>query len=218
MTKSVIRCVEPFFLKVLNVLDSPAQNIRDLDGLQEELTADLAYSEKDSLDAGLPVGDWDTIKRVLVYWTDEVLTYHTGSAWSERTLEHAYFGEKDRAWKFYVLGEQTIPTSGSVIAEVFYLAIALGFVGRIDEAFVDHLNQGLPGGRQGREKGIRDKARRHWARKLQSRIRHQAVGQVLGEPLEGSSDRIDNPAFLGLGLVAFVLSFLTLAVVLYWRR
>ena len=217
MSTSVISRAEPFFLKVLSVLDQSVPDTQELFRLRRQLMADLAEIEhKVNIgETGLSGGDWDTVKRVLVYWADEVLTDHTRE-WSEQTLEHAYFGVQDRAFEFYTLGERTYPTAGSEIAEIFYLAIVLGFKGRIDEAFIDHLGQDMPGQNQGREQIVRDKARRHWARQLQQRIRHQAVGEVLGEPLEGDVESADKTAFFRTALAAFVIALLLFGIALCW--
>ena len=217
MVTSAISLAEPFFLKVLSILDQVVPHTQELPDLQRRLTAELADIERE-INKGatdLSMADWDTVKQVLVYWADEVLINHIKS-WNDYTLEHKYFGERDRAFKFYVLGEKMIPTSSSDIAEFFYLAIVLGFKGRIDEAFLDRMDRDMPGGNQGREQSIRDKARRHWARQVQQRIRHRSTGELEGEPLQGDVEPIGTTAFLSVGLATFLISLLVFAISLGW--
>jgi type VI protein secretion system component VasF len=219
MTTSTITLAEPFFLKVLSILDQRVPDTHELQELQRQLMADLAEIEGEIKrgETGLSGADWDTIKHVLVYWADEVLTNHI-SDWNNYPLEHKYYGERDRAWKFYVLAESTIPTSSSEIAEFFYLAIVLGFTGRIDEAFLDHLDRDMPGKHQGREQGVRDKARRHWARQVQQRIRHQSIGELQGESLQGGVEPIGTTAFMKAGLAAFLITLLVFTITLGWKQ
>ena len=218
MVTSAISLAEPFFLKVLGILDQIVPHTQDLPTLQSQLTAELADIEREinkGVTDDLSMADWDTVKQVLVYWADEVLTNHI-KAWNDYTLEHKYFGERDRAFKFYVLGEKTIATSSSSVAEFFYLAIVLGFKGRIDEAFLDRMDRDMPGRNQGREHSVRDEARRHWARQVQQRIRHLTTGEVEGEPLQGDVEPIGTTAFLSVGLATFLISLLVFAISLGW--
>ena len=212
MTISVIGLAEPFFLKVLGLLDQAVPDGQQLNKLQRQLTADLQAIEQkvNSGVAGISGGEWQTAKRVLVYWADEVLTAHIRD-WDDYTLEQEYFGEQNRAWKFYVEGEQAIPTSGGEVAELFYLAIVLGFVGDIADAFKEELRTEMPGGHQDVAE-----ARRYWATQLQRRIRHDSTGEIQGEPLEGDVEPLNSGAFWKTGMAAFLISTLLFLIMLGW--
>ena len=212
MATSVISLAEPFFLKVLGLLEHPAPDSQHLQKLQRQLAADLQAIEQkvNSGVAGLSGGEWQTIKRVLVYWADEVLTNHIRD-WDNFTLEQEYFGEQNRAWKFYVEGEEAIPTSGSEVAELFYLAIVLGFVGDIEDAFKEELRTEMPGGHQDEAE-----ARRYWAGQLQRRIRHDSPGDIQGEPLDGDVDPLNSGVFSKTSLAAFLISALLFLITLGW--
>ncbi|MEQ9406579.1 MAG: DotU family type IV/VI secretion system protein [Fuerstiella sp.] len=212
MATSVISLAEPFFLKVLQLLEFDAPDRDHLHRLQRQLTADLQAIEQkvNSGVAGISGGEWQTVKRVLVYWADEVLTRHMRD-WDDYTLEQEYFGEQNRAWKFYVEGEEAIPTSGSEVAELFYLAIVLGFEGDIEDAFKEELRQEMPGGHQDDAE-----ARRYWASQLQRRIRHDSAGDIQGEPLEGDVEPLGSNTVWKAGLASLLISALVFGIVLMW--
>jgi len=126
-------------------------------------------------------------------------------------LEQEYYGEQNRAWKFYIEGEEAIPTGSSDIAEIFYLAIVLGFEGDIEDAFKEELRIEMPGGHQDEVA-----ARRHWAMQLQRRIRHEAQGDIQGEPLDGDVEPLASPMFFTTSLALFLISLLIFIIVLGW--
>lgn len=212
MSKSAISLTEPFFLKVLRLLEVGNPDETALVRVQRQLTADIqAIQQKvNSGVAGLSGAEWDTIKRVLVYWADEVLTASIRD-WDDHTLEQEYYGEQNRAWKFYLEGEKSIPTGSSDVAEMFYLAIVLGFEGDIEDAFKEELRQEMPGGH-------RDEAaaRHHWAMQLQRRIRHESAGDIQGEPLEGDVEPLASPAFFTTSLAIFLIALLIFIIVFGW--
>lgn len=131
---------------MLDLVNQPATGVDQLPQLQRHLTAELQAIEQkvNSGIASVSSGEWQSLKRVLIYWADEILTTHV-TDWQNYVLEQEYFGEKNRAWKFYVEGEQCIPTGSSEAAELFYLAVVLGFKGDIEGAFKHELNRELPG-------------------------------------------------------------------------
>jgi len=212
MATTVINLSEPFFLKVLSLVNQPATNPDQLPQLQRQLTADLQAIEHRvaSGTAGVSPGEWQSLKKVLVYWADEVLTAHIPE-WEDFVLEQEYFGEKNRAWKFYVEAEQCIPTGSPSAAELFYLAVALGFNGDIEGAFKYELSQDLPGG-----KADPQEARTYWAAQLQRSIRQEAPPDLQGEPLEGHVDPLSGEGTLKFGLAAFLISFFALLIVGSW--
>ncbi len=210
MASSIIVHAEPFFLKVLAVLGCDAPDNQQLHKLQRQLSADLQAIEQkvNSGIAGISSGEWLTIKRVLIYWADEVLTDHIRD-WDDYTLEQEYFGEKHRAWKFYVEGEEAIPTSGSDVAEIFYLAAVLGFCGDIEDAFREELRQEMPGGHQDKTE-----ARRYWITQLQRLLRHESSGDIQGEPLEGDVAPLDSVMFWQAGFATLLISTLLFLITL----
>jgi len=212
MTVPIITLAEPFFLKVLDLVNQPATGVDQLPQLQRHLTAELQAIEQkvNSGIASVSSGEWQSLKRVLIYWADEILTTHV-TDWQNYVLEQEYFGEKNRAWKFYVEGEQCIPTGSSEAAELFYLAVVLGFKGDIEGAFKHELNRELPG-----KKNDINQARRFWATQVQRRIRHESSGDLQGEPLEGNIAPLARGDALNAGFATFLLGTLALIVVSGW--
>jgi hypothetical protein len=102
MAESIIGLSEPFFIKVLKLLETEAPDSQHLSKLQQQLTADIQAIQQtvNSGKAGISAGEWETVKRVLVYWADEVLTRHIRD-WDDFTLEQEYFGEQNRAWTWH---------------------------------------------------------------------------------------------------------------------
>ncbi|MCA9047207.1 MAG: DotU family type IV/VI secretion system protein [Planctomycetaceae bacterium] len=214
MSQSIISLAEPFFLKVLGLLErEPPDDEDHLRRLQRQLTADIQAIQAQVNAGAVSVsgGEWETIKRVLIYWADEVLTRHIRD-WADFTLEHQYYGSKHRAWKFYVEGEEAIPTAGSEVAELFYLAMVLGFEGDIEGAFRDELQKDMPGGHQ-----EESAARKYWAGQLQRRIRYDASSEIQGEPLEGNVDPLPSPVFWRASLAFFLIALLLFVIVLGWK-
>lgn len=212
MATSVISLAEPFFLKVLGLVNQPASSPDLLPQLQRQLTADLQAIEQKVTSGvvAMQPGEWQSLKRVLIYWADEILT-NSITEWQNYVLEHEYFGERNRAWKFYVEGEQCVPTGSSEAAELFYLAVVLGFVGDLEGAFKHELNTELPG-----RKSDLNEARKYWAAQLQRRIRHEASGDIQGEPLIGDVEPLHSDGVLKAGFAAFMISALSLLVVVGW--
>jgi type VI protein secretion system component VasF len=212
MATSVINLSEPFFLKVLSLVNQPATDPEQLPLLRRQLSADLQAIEHKvaSGTAGVSPGEWQSLKKVLVYWADEVLTAHIPD-WEDFVLEHEYFHERNRAWKFYVEAEQCIPTGSPCAAELFYLAVALGFNGDIEGAFKYELSQDLPGG-----KADPQEARRFWASQLQRSIRQESGSDLQGEPLEGHVEPLAGGGTLKVAFSFFLISVIALLIVCGW--
>jgi type VI protein secretion system component VasF len=212
MTVPLISLAEPFFLKVLDLVNQPASSPDQLPQLQRNLMADLQAIEQkvNSGVASVSTGEWQSLKRVLIYWADEILTTHMPD-WQNYVLEQEYYGEKNRAWKFYVEAEQCLPAGSSDAAELFYLAVVLGFKGDIEGAFKYELATELPG-----RKSDINEARRYWAAQVQRRIRYELPGDLQGEPLEGNVEPLHGGGVLRAGFAAFLLGTLTLIIVVGW--
>ncbi len=212
MTTPIISLAEPFFLKVLTLVNQPASAADQLPQLQRLLTADLQAIEQKVASgvASVSAGEWQSLKRVLIYWADEILTTHVPD-WQNYVLEQEYYGEKNRAWKFYVEAENCVPTGSSEAAELFYLAVVLGFTGDIEGAFKYELSKELPG-----KKSDVNEARRYWAAQLQRRIRHESAGDIQGEPLEGNVEPQSGAGVMKTGFASFLIGALSLLVVVGW--
>ncbi len=216
MSNKVIRFAEPFFLKVLHLLDqTDPPDSQQFRRLQQDLKADLGEIERSVIggQTNLTAGEWDVVKRVLVYWADEVLTFQL-AGWKDYTLEQEFYSEQNRAWKFYVEAENAISTGNSEVLELFYLAVVLGFEGDIADAFKEELRREMPGGHQDPAK-----ARVHWTKELQKDIRYDAPQVAPNEqPLQGDvHPPAPGPSFVQTaGLAGFLISLLILLIVVGW--
>lgn len=211
MSRSIVRLAEPFFLKVLALVNQSAQSEpRELEDLQKKLMADLQAIESKLLveqPAGSP--DWELCKRTLIYWADEVLTQRYPD-WQDFVLEHSYFKEKNRAWKFFKEAEEGIPKSSPAVAELCYLAAVLGFEGDIEEAF-HRLERDLPGSNH--DLG---EARRLWARQLQRLIQLEFTDGPQPEPLEGSAEPLTGETAFTIALASAIISSIIFIVTIVW--
>ncbi len=161
--------------------------------------------------SAVPLQDFQIAKEALVYWTDEVLT-DADPEWKDILLEREYFGSRTRAWKFYVEGELQGRHASADVAETFYLAIVLGFVGDIRDAFKNHLNRELPG-----DAADAESARQAWARQLEQRIREVAPPEIAGEPLEGHVAPLTGRALKRMSLIMLgIVIVLWVGGLVYW--
>lgn len=213
MANSVVSLAEPFFLKVLTIVNQnrhsePAQ----LEDLQRRLKMDLQAIEHKvtSGTVSLSPAEWQSLKKMLIYWADEVLTAQIPD-WQNYVLEHDYFEERNRAWKFYVEAEQCIPTGSPATAELFYLAVVLGFVGDMEGAYRHELGQELPGG-----KSDPMEARRQWAAQLQRQIQNTASAPLQGEPLDGDSEPLAGQGTYRASIAICTISSLAFVITLCW--
>lgn len=213
MPKSVITAAEPFFLKSLSIVnDRKTDQQRDFPRLQKELSGELQAIEQQvhSGELKLSGAEWQSLKEALVYWVDEILTQHFPE-WQNYVLEHEYNRQRNRAWKFYVEGEKYLVTGTEDAAEVFYLAIALGFVGDIQGAFNMVMKKEMPGNTKNPED-----ARIAWARQLQGRLRQQQTGELQERRLEGDAGPIDGNTMLTFASAVFTLMVLCSLVLVSW--
>jgi type VI secretion system protein ImpK len=67
----------------------------------------------------------------LVCWLDEIFSDESafGKQWTDRTLEQALYGTRQRAWKFPEQARAALNRSSTDDLEVFYLCVMLGFRG-----------------------------------------------------------------------------------------
>ena len=147
MTPKFANLVDPVFHQVLDLAHRISEGRAiDLHRERSALRALLERSETAASDPEYPVNPehFRLAKRGLVYWADDVLNLASPS-WSEMILEREYYGTRDRGYQFYIDAEKARAAHPD-LAELWYLALALGFRGDIREAYSRHLKRPLPGG------------------------------------------------------------------------
>ena len=213
MPDSLITLAQPFFLRALSLVsDRNSESVGDLPRLQKDLSAELQAIEQ-KVNSGLArisPEDWLTAKKGLIYWADEILTNHI-DGWEDFVLEHVFYAEKNRAWRFYLEGDNAMITGSSDSAEIYYLALVLGFIGDIEGAFQEK-NADMPGKRTDPEE-----ARKYWAQQLQSRLQQQQSADLQGSRLEGHIDPLPSTSGLTAASAVFALMVLCLLVLVSWN-
>ena len=212
MAESLITLAQPFFLRALSLVsEKNPDDVGDLSRLQKDLTAELQAIEQkvNSGQAQISADEWAIAKKGLIYWVDEILTNHI-DGWQDYVLEHVFFGQRNRAWRFYIDGEEALVTSSSDAAEIYYLAVVLGFVGDIEGGFQEK-NAPLPG-----KRSDPDEARKFWAQQLQTRLQQQQSAELQGEKLEGHIDPLTTSAGLTTWSAFFASMVLCLLVLGSW--
>lgn len=200
MTPEFSALVDPVFQSVLDFIRriERGENF-DLQFERSRIRNAIDDAERMASTPSSPVTlqEFQVAKQALVYWADEVLT-EAAPDWKDILLEREYFGSRTRAWKFYVEGELNGMNSSPDVAETFYLAIVLGFVGDIRDAFRNHLNRDLPGA-----SSDPDEAREAWAKQLYERIRVSEQPELSGEPLEGHIAPLNGQALFRVAAIVF---------------
>lgn len=217
MTPEFANLVNPIFHRVLDLMDRLERGERpDLEHERNLIRNELEDAELTAASPESPVRleEFQLAKRALIYWIDEVLTV-ANPDWKEITLEREYYGTRDRAANFYVEGELKARRSSPDVVETWYLAMVLGFVGDIGEAYDrHHLNRPLPGGTTNK-----DEARKFWAAELARQIRQPATSELSGEPLQGDVSPLYGTAFLQTAAAFLTVAVLAFAVLLVlWLR
>lgn len=215
MKTPIISLCEPFFLKVLQLINKPVEGSDELQKLQRDLTGDLNGIQA-TVERGVSTigpSEWITIRKILIYWADEVLTRHNRE-WEDYTLEWEQLGVKQRAFQFYLEGEKCLANCNAEVAEMFYLAVSLGFVGFIEEAFRFELKRDLPGGTQDPVA-----ARKAWAAEFQRKIHHKSSEPPQGEPLEPNVPPLKSDAPKRIAIAAFLITGIVLTIcTLVWIK
>lgn len=216
MTPEFSNLVDPVFQRVLSLLDRLQAGERpELQTERNEIRNEIEEAEKTASAPGSRVrlDDFRMAKEALVYWTDEVLT-DAWPDWKDVLLEVEYYGPpRKRAWKFYVVGEQQARHASPDVAEVWYLALVMGFHGDIRDAFRTHLNREMPGGVEDEKE-----ARRIWIRQLEKRIRPSTSAEMAGEPLYGHVAPLYGGTILTTGLLVCTFLLGLLGVIFLWRN
>lgn len=181
MTPEFASLVNPTFHNVLALVDRLQR------GDSVDLAAERARIRNEIEDAEMTCSnpkcsvkdeDFRIAKQGLVYWIDEVMT-RADRKWLGQTFEWDYYESNDRAWKFYVDGEQRARKAGPDVCELWYLALVLGFEGDIENAFDEHMHNPLPPDQ------TPEQARQSWAMELARQIRQQKSTTLSAPALEG---------------------------------
>lgn len=191
MTPEFANLVNPTFHYVLALVDrlQRGESI-NLEFERNRIRGELQDSDITvaSPDYAVSRDDYNIAKRALVYWVDEVMTV-ADHRWKDLGLEIEFYGTRDRAWEFYVRAETEARNRHPDVVETFYLALVLGFVGDIRDAFLNQMRgRPLPGNVEDPEK-----ARQLFGKDLSRQIRQAQPGsgppapQLMGDvrPLLG---------------------------------
>lgn len=210
MTPEFAQPVNRIFDAVLDLIDRIERRERpDLNEEKKLIRMDLdALMARNAQGSAKSIEELDLTRRALIYWVDEVLTM-ADAEWKDITLEFDYFGEKNRAWRFYEYGERVARANSSDVIETWYLCLVLGFEGDIGEAFREHLHQVLPGGTSNSTS-----ARQAWANELAKLIRKPSLPEMAGEPLNGSVEPLTGATWLQTMLASLFVVTVALIVLL----
>jgi type VI protein secretion system component VasF len=181
MTPKFAALVDPVFHHVLDLAQrlSEGRSV-DLHRERNTIRALLERAETAAADRDHPVNleHFRLAKRGLVFWADDVLN-RASPAWAEMILEREYYGTRERGYQFYVDAEKARAAHPD-LAELWYLALAMGFKGDIREAYARHLKRPLPGGTSDETL-----ARDTLANDLKRDVRMTAPAPPTGDPLGG---------------------------------
>ncbi len=191
MTPEFAHLVNPTFHYVLSLVDKldNGQSL-NLEFERNRIRGELQDADLTVASPDYPVSrdDFNVAKRALVYWVDEVMTV-ADHQWKNIGLEIELYGTRDRAWEFYVRAETEARNRHPDVVETFYLALVLGFIGDIRDAFLNQMRgRPLPGNVDDPEK-----ARQLFGKDLSRQIRQSqpgsgpAASQLMGDvrPLLG---------------------------------
>ena len=219
MTPEFAKPVNELFGNVLDLVDRIERGESvDLNQEKSIIRQDLdALTAMASTKPGQRLEDFELVRRVLVYWVDEVLT-DCHVSWKEMTLEFDYFGEQYRAFRFYEYAERGARVSAPDVIETWYLCLVLGFRGDIVDAYRNHLHIPLPGGARSESEAIKA-----WAVDFAQLIRKPSLPDFTGEKLVGGVEpltgeyslRIVGWCLIVVFLAACVLSVLSYGIGLF---
>jgi type VI secretion system protein ImpK len=122
-------------LKGLLGNESSARRWADFGGEGSSLETSLHGGVlRSSSDPGRRSDGFQGIRYILACWLDEIMIDSLWEAeWRERTLEHALYSTRDRAWKFWEQARRAETRPGSDALEVIFLCVMLGFRGDLRE-------------------------------------------------------------------------------------
>jgi type VI secretion system protein ImpK len=134
MTDAFAGLVYPVFQGVVGLLrriedgEDP-----DVEAERAEVVALLGEAEQKAASSAQLAADFRVAKPALVYWVDEVLInspWRNALEWKNHILEWEFFGQRERADRFFELAHQAELLAGTDPLETFYLCVALGFRGK----------------------------------------------------------------------------------------
>jgi type VI secretion system protein ImpK len=105
-----------------------------LEPVRAEVLALLAEADARAAADGHLARDFALARAALVYWTDEVLinsSWSHAAEWGQHILEWDLYRERLRADRFYERAAEAERLAGTDPLETFFLAVALGFRGRL---------------------------------------------------------------------------------------
>lgn len=212
MTPQFSRLVNPFFRMVLEGVEQLQRRMSlNLELFRQKLVQELNDAEQGATESPLiKAEDFSLAKKALIYWADEVLT-EADARWKDTILERQFYNTRDRGVNFYIIGEKQAKSAHSDVTEVWYLCLALGFVGDIEEAFRMHLNRELPTlrGDTGAPNGT--KARRAWAEEIRAQMRPTPLVPPPGRILEGALSQLPGQRLLPMAIAALLTGIVLLS-------
>jgi type IV/VI secretion system ImpK/VasF family protein len=133
MTDALSRLIYPVIQFVIDVEEDAQRGSHpSLPEVRSKLMAMIDDAEQEATRSSQLAGDFPMVKRLLVYWIDEVLVnsgWKHNQAWEENTLEWEYYQEKLRADRYYEVAREALRRKGIDPLEMCILGIALGFRG-----------------------------------------------------------------------------------------
>jgi type VI secretion system protein ImpK len=144
MTDAFAQIVTPVFRHVIDfqhAIASPAAADHPaLDAERQRILSLLGEAEQKAAASGELAQDYELAKYALVYWIDEVLinsSWRHAPEWGQHILEWDLFHERLRADRFFEKARDAEARASTNPLETFFLAVALGFRGRmLDDAGV----------------------------------------------------------------------------------
>jgi type VI secretion system protein ImpK len=139
MTDAFAQIVTPVIRHVIDFQQALASpDHPPLDAERQRILAFLGEAEQKAGASGELAQDYELAKYALVYWIDEVLinsSWRHAPDWGQHILEWDLFHERLRADRFYEKARDAEARASTNPLETFYLAVALGFRGRmLDDA------------------------------------------------------------------------------------
>lgn len=205
MTPQFARLVNPFFRMVLEGVDQLQRRASvNLELFRQKLVQELNDAEQGATESpSIKMEDFTLAKKAMIYWADEVLT-DADARWKDMILERQFYSTRDRGVDFYLVGEKQAKSAHSDVTEVWYLCLALGFLGDIEEAFRMHLNRELPTPRGDTGAPNATKARRAWAEELRAQMRPTPLDPPPGQLLEGALSQLPGQRLLPMAIAALI--------------
>jgi type VI secretion system protein ImpK len=105
----------------------------DVGAERAAIVALLGEAEQKAASSSQLAADFRVARPGLIYWVDEVLInsrWRSALEWKNHILEWEFFGQRERADRFFELAHQAELLAGTDPLEAFYLWVAMGFRGK----------------------------------------------------------------------------------------